>query len=49
MSSLNSATSSGFQLVGRHWRGFWLNTWIDSAPISTPRAWAFARPPAVDT
>ncbi len=37
--------SSSFQRVGFHMRGDWLNTWIASQPISTPRAWAFTSPP----
>src|SRR5215203_3164070 len=41
--------SFGFQLVGRHWRGDWLKTWIAVQPRSTPRACACTRPPAVDT
>src|SRR5687767_7124332 len=41
--------SSSFQRVGRHMRGDWLNTWIASHPRSTPRSWAFTRPPAVET
>src|SRR5215207_7036996 len=41
--------SFGFQLVGRHWRGDWLNTWIAWQPRSTPRSCACTRPPAVDT
>ena len=45
----NSATSSGFQRVGRHWRGDWLNTCIASQPRSTARSCASTRPPAVDT
>src|SRR5829696_5074768 len=49
ISSRNSATSSGFQRVGLHMRGDWLNTWIASQPRSTPRRWASTRPPAVET
>ena len=47
--SRNSATSSGFQRVGRHWRGDWLKTWIASQPRSTPRSCACTSPPAVET
>ena len=47
--SRNSAMSSGFQRVGRHWRGDWLNTWIASQPRSTPRWCACTSPPAVET
>src|SRR3954452_11651239 len=49
ISSRNSATSSGFQRVGRHMRGDWLKTWIAAQPRSTPRPWAATRPPAVET
>src|SRR3954469_11281270 len=30
-------------------RGDWLKIWIDSDSDSTPRSWAFTRPPAVET
>src|SRR3954465_5788884 len=30
-------------------RGDWLKIWMDSDSDSTPRSWAFRRPPAVDT
>src|SRR5947208_13587931 len=30
-------------------RGDWLKIWIASESVSIPRAWAAARPPAVDT
>ena len=40
ISSRKAATSFGFQEVGRHIRGDWLNTWIAAQPRSTPRVWA---------
>src|SRR6201991_1453044 len=49
ISSRNSATSSSFQRVGRHWRGDWLKTWIASQSRSTPRWCACTSPPAVET
>src|SRR3954447_17715579 len=49
MSSRNWAMSSGFQRVGRHARGDWLNTCMASQPRSTARPWALTRPPAVET
>src|SRR4051812_41144064 len=41
--------SSSLYATGRHMRGDWLKIWIASDSDSTPRAWALARPPAVDT
>src|ERR1700754_2259322 len=49
ISSRNSATSSSFQRVGRHWRGDWLKTWTASQSRSTPRWCACTSPPAVET
>src|SRR5918995_7183128 len=49
ISSRNPATSSGFQRVGRHWRGDWPHTCIASQPRSTARSCACTRPPAVET
>jgi hypothetical protein len=41
--------SSGFQRVGRHMRGDWLNTCMASQPRSTARSCAATKPPAVET
>src|SRR5947209_50528 len=49
ISARNPSMSARLYSVGRHIRGDWLKTWIASQPISTPRSWALARPPAVDT
>ena len=45
----NAATSSSAYERGFHARGFWLKNWIACAPRSTPRATAFAGPPAGET
>src|SRR3954469_11114186 len=44
-----SAISSSEYSRGRHARGLWLKNWIERQPSATPRATAFAGPPAGET